>query len=49
MKKQLLLTLVVGFGFPLPPESNALSGSWGVRVPTDALRAAAHFAGPMTG
>jgi hypothetical protein len=24
MKKQLLLTLVVGFGFPLPPESNAL-------------------------
>jgi hypothetical protein len=26
MKKQLLLTLVVGFGFPLPPESNARGG-----------------------
>jgi hypothetical protein len=48
MKKQLLLTLVVGFGFPLPPECNAL-GELGVRVPTDALRAAAHLAGPMTG
>jgi hypothetical protein len=24
MKKQLLLTLVVGFGLPLPPESDAL-------------------------
>ena len=47
MKKHLLLALVVGFGFPLPPESNAL-GELGAGVPTDALRAAAHLAGPMT-
>jgi hypothetical protein len=42
MKKQLLLALVVGFGFPLVPESNAL-GDLDVGVPTDALGAAAHL------
>jgi hypothetical protein len=42
MKKQLFLTLVVGFGFPLPPESNTL-GDLGVGVPTDVLRTAAYL------